>query len=103
MKLNSFTNGIFNKIFDSNKVINPKRDWILLIILFLVMLVCAITYDSLIYTKISNGEMYVSINRNELNLENLKIDELKKLIDNFESKSAKISSLKIGPSIDPSL
>ncbi len=103
-KINSFFNNFFvGKFFNSNKIINPKRDWIILIALFLIMIISVLSFDLITYERIANGDMYVSVSKDELNLENLKTDALKKLIENFESKSAKISSLKIEPSIDPSI
>src|SRR5690349_8531295 len=101
--ISSLNNSLFSKLFASNKLVSPKRDWIILLITFLVMVISVVAYDSVIYSKISSGEMYISINRSELNLENLKTAELKKLIENFETKSQKAASLKIGPSIDPSI
>ena len=103
-KFHYFLNNAFlNKFFSSNKIINPRRDWIILIVLFLIMIISAIIFDASFYTKISNGDMYVSVSREELNLENLKTGDLKKLIEDFESKKEIISNLKIKYLIDPSL
>ena len=104
MKLKSiFPTGISGKFYLSNKIVGSKRDWIILMCVFLALIISVVVFDFVIYTKISSGEMYVSINRSELNLENLKTAELKKLIENFEAKTQKVTSLKIEPVIDPSI
>ena len=103
-KITSFFNNSFlSRIFASSKIVSPRRDWIILLTIFSVFIVSVITFDFVFYSKISSGEMYVSINRSELNLENLKTAELKKLIENFEAKSQKVNNLKIEPAIDPSI
>ncbi len=93
----------FNKLLSSRKIINPKREWMLLLAFFLILIISFVSFDFITYKKISSGEMYISINRLDLNIEVLKTDALKKLIDNFESRKAKITSLKVENLIDPSL
>jgi predicted Holliday junction resolvase-like endonuclease len=103
-KINSFLNSTFlYRFFNSNKIVNPKRDWIILLILFLIMIISVIVFDIIIYEKISSGDMYVSVNREELTPENLKTADLTRLIDNFEAKRQKMLNLKIQPLIDPSI
>jgi len=47
--------------------------------------------------------MYISVNKEDLMLKSLKIDSLKKVVDNFESKKEIISKLKVEYIIDPSI
>ena len=92
-----------DKLLSSRKIINPKRDWMLLLAFFLILIISFILFDFFMYKKISSGEMYISINRSDLNIEVLKTAALKKLIDSFEAKKETVASLKVQNLIDPSI
>ena len=89
--------------FGPNDVVNPKREWAILVILFSCMITVSFVFDAYLYNQIVSGDMYISVNKDELVLENLKTNEIKKLLANFELKADKIRNLKIEKLIDPSL
>ncbi len=87
----------------SENFINPKRDWAIILISFIVLLLGIIFYDYQFYKKVSNGEMFISVNKEELKLESLNIDELNKVIKYYDEKSKYTSEFKSASSVDPSL
>ena len=106
--MNNVKNGLsenkfLSRLLSSRKIINPKREWTILLIFFSLMLLAFLLFDEITYQKISSGEMYISVNKSELNIEVLKVDELKKLINDFELKKEKIAALRIMNLIDPSI
>ena len=113
MQNNNMNNNSQNKLVSNDslsktsflldKVINPKRDWAILIILFFVFIITSVSFDYYMYRKIISGDMYVSVKREDLVIENLKSSNLKKVLDNFELKTSKISGLKIEKLTDPSI
>jgi hypothetical protein len=92
-----------NISINSIKKINPCRDWMILLIVSGVFIISSSIFDLLFYNNISNGEMYVNINKEDLNLGNLKVDVLKSVVDNFESRKEKISQMEIEYIVDPSI
>jgi hypothetical protein len=94
---------IKNISYSPIKKINPGRDWVILSVIFCVLLISAIVFNLYFYLNISNGDMYISVNKEDLMLKSLKIDSLKKVVDNFESKKEIISKLKVEYIIDPSI
>lgn len=89
--------------FLSGKIVNPKRDWNILIILFIIFIIASIGFDFNMYQQIVGGDMYVSVKREELIIENLKTNDLKKILANFEAEKTLISTLKLENLVDPSL
>ncbi len=96
-------NNFLDGFLSSRKIINPKREWILLLAFFTILAVSSVVFDFVMYQKISSGEMYISIDRSELNIEVLKTDELKKLINDFEARKVMVASLKTENLVDPSI
>ncbi len=94
---------IKNILYSPIKNINPCRDWIILLIIFGILLISTIAFNLYFYMNISNDDMYISVNKEDLVLKSLKIDSLKKVVENFESKKEIISKLKVEYIIDPSL
>ena len=92
-----------NAAFSSEKIVNPKRDWIILIILFFVFILAAVRFDFYLYQQIVSGDMYVSVSRDDLVIENLKSNDLQKILDTFEAKKSKIMTLKLENLVDPSI
>jgi hypothetical protein len=109
MEKNIVKNKIFNNNFSqtkkifSVKIVNPKRDWHILLFVFIILIISAIGFDFYIYQKIVGGDMYVTINKDELTIENLKSDDLQKILDYFEIKKSKISTIKLENLVDPSI
>lgn len=92
-KIKSLINIFFQKqISLSEKIVNPKRDWNILIFFFIIFILISVIYDYYIYQKITKGEIYISINKEDLVIENLKSDDLQKILDNFEIKENNIIS-----------
>lgn len=103
------TKSIFKKdllsspIFSSAKIINPRRDWSILLGLCVSFIIFAIAFDYCMYRKTVNGDMYVSIKKEELTVEDLKINDIKNILSVFENKTNIINNLKIEKLVDPSL
>ena len=89
--------------FLSGKIVNPKRDWIILVILFVVLILSSIGFDADMYLKIVSGDMYVSVTRADLVIENLKTDALQKIVNNFAEKKTNMINLKLVNLVDPSI
>jgi len=102
MNITQKIKSIYNKFF-SGQTFDVKRDWNILLVIFLILLLASIGFDISMHQKIVSGDMYVSVNRNELIIENLKSNDLKKILDNFENKKAKITTLKMQNLVDPSI
>ncbi|MFA5934382.1 MAG: hypothetical protein WC827_00630 [Candidatus Paceibacterota bacterium] len=100
---NIFENNISGSSYISKKFISPCRDWFILIILLILMIISSIIFDIITYQKIVKGEMYVTVEKEELTLVNLDADKLKLIIDNFEQKKESVSKMKIDILADPSM
>ncbi len=85
------------------KIINPQKNWIILIIIFTILILISLGFDFNYYQQIASGDMYVDINRADLSIQNLKKDELQKILDNFETKKTSIATLKAKNLVDPSI
>jgi len=89
--------------FLSNKIVNPKRDWKILLTLLIIFILISLGFDFYMYRQIVNGDMYISVKREELVIENLKSNDLQKILNNFETKKTNITTLKMENLIDPSI
>ena len=85
------------------EIVNPKRDWMILLGLLTTLIVAAIAFDGYMYKEIVGGDMYISVKREELVIEDLKTTELDKIILNFNSKRVNMSNLKLENLTDPSI
>ena len=99
----SLNNHTFRSMFLSEKIVNPKRDWKILIILFIILITASIGFDFYMYKQIVNGDMYISVTRTDLSIENLKSDDLQNILNNFENKKANMTALKLKNLVDPSI
>ncbi len=99
----SFINDFLERFFASDKIVNPKRDWMILLALFFVMLISAALYDASLYKNIASGDMYVSVPKSELELETIGGAALQNVVNDFESRKANTAELKMQKLIDPSL
>lgn len=97
------TDFLYGKLFLSEKIINPKKHWGMLIILFIFLIITSIGFDFYMYQKIVSGDMYINVTRSELVIENLKTNDLQNILNNFESKTIKIANLKLENLVDPSI
>jgi hypothetical protein len=55
------------------------------------------------YQHIVSGDMYISVNKEDLVVENLNSNDLQKILDNFENKKSNIMNLKLENLVDPSI
>lgn len=92
-----------NPAFSSTEIINSRRDWCILILLFVIFIISVSIFDFSMYRKTVSGDMYVSVQRNELTIEDLKIDNIEKVLKIFEDKKDLVNTLKIEKVVDPSL
>lgn len=98
-----FINSFMDKFFGSNAIVRPKRDWAILLIFFFLLLLGAMAYDGFLYRDIASGEMYVSVNPNEIQSESIDATTLNSVVADFESRQAEIATMKIQKLVDPSL
>ena len=99
----SFNDSLSKTVFLSEKIVRPKRDWRILVILFAVFLIVSIGFDFYMYQQVSSGDMYVDVNRSDVAIESLKKSDLQKILDNFDNKKTIITTLKIKNLVDPSI
>jgi hypothetical protein len=97
------TNHQTGRIKLSGRMVNPKRDWKILLIALIVFIISAIGFDYYVYSQIMNGDMYVSVQKNEIVVENLNKNSLQKISDIFNGKKATVANLKVENLPDPSL
>jgi hypothetical protein len=98
-----FENKFLDNNYISKNIINPCRDWIILLALLLIMIVSSIAFNFITYQKIVKGEMYISVKKEELTLVNLEKDKINMILDSFQQKKDYISKIKIESLIDPSI
>lgn len=96
-------NSILKTIFLSGKIVNPRREWYILVGLFIIFILASIGFDFYMYQQTTSEDMFVSVSRADLSIENLKTSDLQKIISNFQAKEEAITMLKIGNLVDPSL
>jgi hypothetical protein len=87
----------------SDKIVKPKREWFILLTVFVLSFVCVVVFNVYMYINITNGDMYVSVNKEELVIENLKVSSLDKVIKNIESKNLNFTNLRVEKLTDPSI
>jgi hypothetical protein len=87
----------------SDKIVKPKREWFILLTVFVLSFVCVVVFNVYMYINITNGDMYVSVNKEELVIENLKVSSLDKVIKNIELKNLNFTNLRVEKLTDPSI
>lgn len=87
----------------SREWVNPKRDWMTLIAILSLLIILAMGFDMYMYKQIVSGDMYVSVKKDELTIETLKKDELRKILDTYEFKKVNVIDLKTTNLVDPSI
>jgi len=92
-----------NSISFSEKIVNPKRDWNILMMIFVILVLSSVGFDFYMYKQIASGDMYISVKTEDLSIQKLKSNDLKNILDNFENKKARIMNSKLEISVDPSL
>jgi hypothetical protein len=102
-KIDKNNNLISSDFCISSKYINPLRDWVSIIFVSLMLVICSIIFDYFMYKKVSISDMYISIEQNELILEKLNKDDISQLLTDFNKRIEYISKSKIQKVIDPSM
>ena len=97
------SNSLFKSVFFSRKIVDPKRDWKILMVLFLVFILSAVGFDYYMNQQIVSGDMYVSLTRADLTIQSLKSTDLKNILNNFEKKKITSGILRVENLVDPSL
>ena len=87
----------------SGKIVNPKRDWMILMILSAILIISSIGFDEYMRRQIESGDMYVSVNKSDLVIENLQTTALQNILTNFENKKTNMMNLKLENLVDPSI
>ncbi len=98
----SFINNFFARL-NAKSIVRPQRDWEILITVLLVLILSSIAFDLSLYAKITSGEMYVTVNKQDLNVESLNASGLKSVVDDFDLRKENIAGLKADNLVDPSL
>jgi len=99
----SIKNIEISKPGNTKKLINPNREWRIILVIIFFIIIGTIFYDIYTYMQISSGEMYISVKKEELIIENLKENQLKKVVNSFEQKIEISSSSKLENLPDPSI
>lgn len=92
-----------DSLISSSKLIKPKRDWCILVSIFTILILIVLIFDFYMYKKTVSGDMYVSVQRNELTIEDLKVNEIEKILKKFDDRKNIVNNLKIEKVSDPSL
>jgi len=100
--------------FDKNKIlrfikvfwgesINPKRDWVILLIAFVFLIICFAILNFRIYKVTSSRELFIDISKEEIVVDKVKTEEMKSAVSKFEERQMQFNSLKPVRLIDPSI
>ncbi len=87
----------------SRDIVNPKRDWNILIIFLAILVATSVFFDIHMYKTLVKEDMYISVDKTELTIEKLKSDDLEKILNNFKAKKSVVANLKLENLIDPSI
>lgn len=99
----STEHAFLDSFFDSHAIVRPKRDWMILVTFFIVVIISVIAFDANMYLQIRSGDMYVSVNKDELIIEKLKASQLQAVINIYEARKEKIANAKVQKLVDPSI
>lgn len=85
--------------------INPSRDWKIILVLTIITVVAVAGFSSYLYWRISGGGFFATPIKNDLPIETIDRNELKKVIQYYKSKESQFKILKSEKpvSVDPSL
>lgn len=97
------TETLSKQIALSREIVNPKRDWRILLILLLVFIIFAAWFDFYVYQQIVSGDMYVSVKRDELVTEQLKVNDLKNIFNHYKNEKDNVLNIKMVNLVDPSI
>ena len=101
---------IFNKNKESNFVkdfwgdnINPKRDWIILLFVFVLLFIIFGLVNFKIYKTTSSDEFFIDISKDKIVVDKVEEKKIESAISIFEEKRSLFDSVKTSKLIDPSL
>lgn len=87
----------------SQTIINPKRDWVVILSVSFLILVMFLIFDYILFNKVNSGSMFIDVNSREINIERLSVDKLNQVIKDFDNKAFRLTQIKKGIIVDPSL
>lgn len=102
---------IFGKFFQNRRgvyeseEINPRRDWKVAIVIFVLISFAAVIFDTYVYWRINKGGFFVSSNKETVPIESIDRSELAKVIKFYEAKEKLFEEVKNKKPdiIDPSI
>lgn len=74
--------------------INPRRDWNMILAVFVLVVFAIIAFGLYLYGKINSGSFFTTSRGNELPVETIDRSELKRVIKYYEAKSQSFQELK---------
>ena len=76
---------------------NPRRDWRFVIGGFLVVSVCFIALASVLYVRVSRGEIFLSDKETAITPQTIDRERLRKAVEFFEAKRQKFETARRNP------
>ena len=85
--------------------INPRRDWTIFIIIFVILSIAVIAFNAYIYMKINKGGFFITSSKDEILIESINRSDLENVINFYEIKEKKFqeNKSKKPDTVDPSL
>lgn len=85
--------------------INPRRDWHMVLVVFVLVVFVIIAFGSYLYGKINSGSFFTTSRGSELPVETIDRSELKKIIGFYAAKNQSFQEAKTKKQevVDPSL
>lgn len=106
-KLNKIIKRLLGKEQNPNgsEAVNPRRDWKIILNVFIVAVIFIIAFSSYIYWKINSSIFFIVPKKEEELIETIDRSEMMKVIGFYETKGVLFSELKSKKTqvIDPSL
>jgi len=89
----------------SDEIMRPHRDWVVILVGFLIFVAFIISFSIFVFFKINKGEFFTVAQSGGSLVDTLDRNKLKEVVEEFNAKQAKFSELKNrGPvGSDPSL
>lgn len=102
---------IFGKVFNNRseaykkEEVNPRRDWKIVAIIFILISFGIIVFDTYVYWIISKGGFFVSSSKEAIPIESIDRSELAKVIKFYEDREKFFQEVKSKKAeiVDPSI
>lgn len=83
--------------------IDPKRDWYIVVFIFLCLLLFVVIFSICLYVGTNKGSLFSGENSDGTKTELVDTEQLEENVYSYESKADKFQNLRNITSIDPSL